>query len=255
MPIRKLLAAFALVAASAHASVIIVGTRVIYPGGARDVSVRLQNKGDRPALVQAWLDRGDPHSTPESESVPFSLSPTLARIDADRGQVLRLVHTGESLPGDRESVFWLNVLEVPPKPDLADSNVLQFALRTRIKVFYRPKGLPDRPAEAARSLQWRLVRNGNAWTLEARNASPYFVSVASLSLRAPAPADAALATAGGAMVEPRGTQRFDLANVGPGFSETTSAVLRYAFIDDYGAVIDQEALLGAIPAAAPTPKP
>jgi chaperone protein EcpD len=144
-PLRALLALLALVAFSAHASVIIVGTRVIYNGGSRDVSVRLLNRGERPALIQAWIDRGDAASTPDTVRVPFSLSPTLARIDPDRGQVLRLTYTGEPLPDDKESVFWLNMLEVPPKPaDASNANYLQFALRTRIKILFRPKQVTQR---------------------------------------------------------------------------------------------------------------
>ena len=245
--LRAFLVSILLAALSAHASVIIVGTRVIYPAGTRDGSVRLLNRGERPALIQAWLDRGDPKSTPDTVSVPFSLNPTLARIDPDRGQVLRLIYTGEPLPQDKESVFWLNVLEVPPKPSDADgTNLLQFALRTRIKVFYRPKGFKDSYAEAARSLQWQLLRNGDGWSVVARNTSPYFISFGSLSLRADAQAGDALATAQGGMVGPGETQRFEFANVRPGIALGGQVLLRYAAIDDYGALIENDTRL-AVP--------
>ena len=46
-------------ALTAHAGVIIYGTRVIFPAEQQEVVVRLENKGDRPALVQTWLDTGD----------------------------------------------------------------------------------------------------------------------------------------------------------------------------------------------------
>jgi chaperone protein EcpD len=248
--LRAFLLTLMLFAASAHGSVIIVGTRVIYPGGSRDVSVRLLNRGDRPALIQAWLDKGDAQSTPESVSVPFALSPSLARIDPERGQVLRLAYTGEPLAQDKESVFWLNVLEVPPKPsasEVTDANILQFALRTRIKVFYRPKGLKDHPADAARALQWRLVRSGDVWSVESRNASAYFVSVGALSLRTDAKAADALATASAGMVAPGETQNFEFANLRPTLTAGAHIVLRYTFIDDYGALVDQDADL-SVPA-------
>lgn len=228
----------------AHASVIIIGTRVIYPGGSRDVSVRLQNRGERPALIQAWLDRGDPKSTPDAVSVPFALSPSLARIDPDRGQVLRLTYTGEPLPQDKESVFWLNMLEVPPKPTAADgANILQFALRTRIKVFYRPHGLKDDPAVASKSLQWQLVRSGGAWAVEARNPSAYFISFASLSLRADARAADALSVSAGGMVGPGETQRFEFTQAAPGIGAGGQVLLRYTVINDYGGFDEGEATL------------
>lgn len=61
------------------------------------------------------------------------------------------------LPKDRESVFWFNVLEVPPKPDaatVANQSLLQLAFRTRIKLFYRPEALKGNPSEAPLALKW-----------------------------------------------------------------------------------------------------
>ncbi|WP_223346554.1 fimbria/pilus periplasmic chaperone, partial [Escherichia coli] len=40
---------------------------------------------------------------------------------------------------DRESLFYYNVREIPPKSGKA--NTLQIALQTRIKLFWRPKAL------------------------------------------------------------------------------------------------------------------
>jgi P pilus assembly chaperone PapD len=217
------------------------------------VSVRLLNRGDRPALVQVWLDKGDSQSTPDTVSVPFALSPTLARIDPERGQVLRLAYTGEPLPQDKESVFWLNVLEVPPKAlgaETNNANLLQFALRTRIKVFYRPKGLKDNSFDAARALQWRLVRNGDTWSIEGRNASPYFVSVTEFSLRPEPKAPDAIATADGGMIGPGETKSFALANVQKSLAASEQVVLRYTFIDDYGALVNEDAKL-PVPATSP----
>ena len=58
----------------------------------------------------------DVHSTPESVDAPFLITPPLFRMDAQKEQSLRIVYTHDQLPADRESLFWLNVLEVPPKP-------------------------------------------------------------------------------------------------------------------------------------------
>ncbi len=141
------MAVFALswLASSAHASVVINGTRVIYRAKDREVTIRLSNEGTAPALVQAWLDTGDPNTTPDESNVPFTLTPPLFRLDPKKGQSLRLIYTQEPLPQDKESLFWLNVLEVPPRADGGassnDRNLLQLAFRSRIKVFFRPAGL------------------------------------------------------------------------------------------------------------------
>ena len=90
-----------------------IGTRFIYPAGVSALTIRVGNVGTRPALVQAWLDRGDETADPSAVTVPFILSPPLLRMDPQETQALQLRHTGEPLPDDRESLFWVNLLEVP----------------------------------------------------------------------------------------------------------------------------------------------
>ena len=137
---------------SSIADIVISGTRVIYKSDQKSVNVRLENKGNNPLLVQSWLDTGDDNAEPGSITVPFTATPPVSRIDAKRGQTIKLMYTAStSLPKDRESVFWFNVLEVPPKPDaekVANQSLLQLAFRTRIKLFYRPDGLKGNPSEA-----------------------------------------------------------------------------------------------------------
>ncbi len=52
-------------APAAQAEIVIHGTRVIYPSDAREVTLQVSNNGSKPALVQAWIDEGDPKSTPD----------------------------------------------------------------------------------------------------------------------------------------------------------------------------------------------
>lgn len=143
--------------ASAIADIVISGTRVIYKSNEKSVNVRLENKGNNPLLVQSWLDTGDDSAEPGSITVPFTATPPVSRIDAKRGQTIKLMYTASSpLPKDRESVFWFNVLEVPPKPDadkVANQSLLQLAFRTRIKLFYRPEGLNGLPSDAPAALK------------------------------------------------------------------------------------------------------
>ena len=83
------------------------------------------------------------------------------------------------VPTDRESVYWLNVLDIPPKADAAaDANVLQLAYRTRIKVFVRPAELPGKPEDAPAQLSWKIAAapNGKGQALSVSNPTPYYVS-------------------------------------------------------------------------------
>lgn len=112
-----------LASAPVFADIIISGTRIIYIADKKDVNVRLENKGNRPLLIQNWLDTGDDNADPSQIKVPFTSTPPVSRIEPKRGQTVKVMFTGTTqLPADRESVFWFNVLEVPPKPKDAESD-------------------------------------------------------------------------------------------------------------------------------------
>jgi len=166
--------------------VVISGTRVVFPGKEKEVTVRLTNDGKQPALVQTWLDTGDQTASPDKIDAPFLVTPTIFRLEAGKGQMLRIIHIGEPLPADKESLFWLNVLEVPPKvkaTDDDDRNRIQFAFRTRIKLMYRPDGLPGRAEDAPKQLKWVMSTDAaHQSVLKATNPTRYVVNLGSVTL-------------------------------------------------------------------------
>ncbi len=113
------------VSAVVQGSVVIMGTRVVYPATQKSISIRLNNDNESPALVQSWLDDGDAAAPPESVHVPFIITPPIFRMDSKSGQTVRIVYTGESLPKDRESLFYLNVLDIPAKPGAKKTPITQ----------------------------------------------------------------------------------------------------------------------------------
>ncbi|HGY3714919.1 TPA: fimbria/pilus periplasmic chaperone [Citrobacter gillenii] len=126
----------------AHAGIVIYGTRIIYPAEKNEVLVQLMNQGERSSLVQSWIDDGDTTLPPEKINVPFLLTPPVAKVAANSGQQLKIKKVPNMLPDNKESLFYLNVLDIPPNnPDSAGKNVLKFAMQNRIKLFYRPKGI------------------------------------------------------------------------------------------------------------------
>lgn len=165
------------IAHSALADIVISGTRVIYPETAKDVTVNMENRGNKPLLVQAWLDDGRDTTNPQELKLPFIVTPPVSRVDPAKGQTVRITWLGQPMAKDRETLYWFNVLEVPPKTKDADSqNMLQLAFRTRIKMFFRPDGLKGDSSTAAAQLKWSQQANA----LVARNDSPYYVSVAKI---------------------------------------------------------------------------
>ncbi|MFC4763113.1 fimbrial biogenesis chaperone [Dyella koreensis] len=236
-----LLLATAMFVGSSQASVVIGGTRVVYPAQEREVTVRLTNQGKTPVLVQAWMDSGDDKSTPDTAKVPFTLTPPIHRLDAGKGQALRMVYTKEPLPTDKESLFWLNILEVPPKAQsTGEKNLLQFAFRTRIKVFFRPGGLPGNASETSDKLVWKLVsgKDGKSYALEVSNPTPYYVNFASVGIKV---GDRSIKEQGGGMVAPNENATFPIKELTalPG----GNARAQFTVINDYGALGEKEAPL------------
>ncbi|MEA5215023.1 fimbrial chaperone [Enterobacter cloacae] len=177
-----LLASVSVFALNASADIVISGTRIIYPESAKDVTVSMDNRGTRPLLVQTWLDDGRDSTNPQELKLPFIVTPPVSRVEPQKGQTVRITWLGQTLPKDKESLFWFNVLEVPPKAKESDNqSMLQLAFRTRIKLFFRPTGLKGEPTEAAKNLKWSQTRQGQKVVLSAKNDSPYYVSLASAS--------------------------------------------------------------------------
>ncbi|WP_421096113.1 fimbria/pilus periplasmic chaperone [Serratia fonticola] len=219
-------AAIALFSSSSSlASVVLSGTRVIYPSDAKEVSVKINNVGPSPVLLQSWIDNGDPNAKPAAIKVPFVLTPPMNRVEQGKGQTLRISYAGGSLPMDKESVFWLNVLEVPAKSEAKTSeNRLQMAFRTRIKLFYRPAGLQGNANDAYKTVTW----NTQGGKVQATNPTPFYVNFVNLSVNGK--------KLDNAMVAPRSSMVLNLA--GNGGSKISGSV-----VNDYGAVNPFDAVI------------
>lgn len=241
-PIRALVAAVAAFCAGmaipASANVIISATRVVFPANQGEVTVRLTNKNSTPTLVEAWMDDGDPHSTPDTAKVPFLITPPLFRMNPHKDQSLRIIGSPTGLPANRESLFWLNVLEIPPKPNSlqqADANYLQLAIRSRLKFFYRPANLPGDPLKAPDTLTWKEVRAGSGYALEVHNPSPYYLTITGADVGA---SGHAWQSTDLTMVAPFGTQRMTFPKLDAPLP--AGAAIHFRTINDYGAVNNHE---------------
>lgn len=151
------------------------GTRVIYEEGKREATMSVTNADTAvPYLVQSWVEN---YSATDKSQPPFIVTPPLFRLDPEQKNVLRINFTGATLPLDRESVFWLNVKSIAPsKQD--DANKLQVNIKSKFKIFYRPKNLTGDADEAWQRLTFQTLGT----SLVAHNPTPYFVSFFSLSV-------------------------------------------------------------------------
>ncbi|WP_211454720.1 fimbrial biogenesis chaperone [Collimonas antrihumi] len=244
LPLVCLLLAGYLTVLPAQAGVVVSGTRQIYPAQSREITVQVTNDDKKmPRLVQVWLDDGNEKQTAEQADVPFTITPPVFRLEAGKSQTLRLVYTKEPLPADKESVFWLNVLEIPPKVDSGEEiNQLRFGFRIRTKLFFRPQGLAGKPADAASRLSWSLLKTEHGSELEVRNPTPYHVSFQAVALALGEGMNARLNQSDQyEMVAPGGIQRY-LLNEKVG-ALPAGAHVQFSMINDFGAFLPMQAPL------------
>lgn len=163
------------IALPAHAAIVIYGTRIVYPAEKNEVMVQLMNQENRSSLVQSWIDDGDTSLPPEKIQVPFLLTPPVAKVAANSGQQLKIKKLPNMLPNNKESLFYLNVLDIPPNnPDSAGKNVLKFAMQNRIKLFYRPKGIS--PVNKHTFQKLSMKRSGGIYSI--KNDAANWITVA-----------------------------------------------------------------------------
>lgn len=207
----------------ASANVVITGTRVVYPAQKKEIGIELTNATSTPALVQAWIsDANDDASKP----TPFVLTPPIFRMDGDKKQTLRVIYTHEPLAQDRETLFYFNLLDIPPIPENSEGqNYLQFSLLSKLKFFYRPKNLKPSIDKAYQ----QLTAHQNTTGLTIVNPTPYYMTISKVALLAHKDDTAPLSeTTETPMIEPFG--KADITIDTP----ANATIAQVELINDYG---------------------
>ena len=173
---KKIFAALLLLASlDASAGIQVDQTRVIYNGNEKSAALSIHNDTDETWMVQTWLDTGDSSSTPTN--LPMQAIPPILKLAGNKDAILRFIYSGTGLPTDRETVYWINVQEIPPASK--QENVLQIAIRTRVKLFYRPTTLNTTLQKEVEALSWR--KEGNQ--LVVTNKGPLHITFGTLTLK------------------------------------------------------------------------
>lgn len=167
----------------AVAAVNVEGTRVIFNSGDTITSVNLINSGETPALVQLWFDEGDLFASPESVRIPVIALPPVFKLQPGELRDIRIQLVSlEQLPRDRESLYWLNIYQVPPNtisPGITKRVILP--LRLRLKVFIRPPTV-SRPQEVdGQRLHFRLKDNGRK-VIIINNPTPWYMTLSAFDI-------------------------------------------------------------------------
>lgn len=211
----SLLATLLIASTAVQAGVIVGGTRLIYDGGKKESSLSISNPDKVPYLIQTWVDT----TAGGAEKAPFMVTPPLFRLDGGQDNVLRVVRAGGNLPGDKESLYWMNIKAIPAGETLANQNTLQIAIKSRIKLIYRPQGLKGTPEEVTSQLKWQ--RSGN--NVQVTNPTPFYMNFMEITV-------AGKAVKNVTWVAPGSTTSYPLPAGANGGSVT------WKIISDYGAV-------------------
>lgn len=151
-------------------------TRVIFPSSAESVSLRANNTSANSVwLLRAWASDYKTNSI----KTPFFITPPLVRINPKESIQFRInkLNDSSSLPLDRESVFSINVMAIPPQADSLDENKshIQFSINNKIKLFYRPNSINN--LKSIDKIPELIQVKNYGSKIEIKNPTPYFVTL------------------------------------------------------------------------------
>lgn len=175
---RRLFQAFALLvlglSQSTHAAVGLDRTRVIFDDGKEATSVNITNNNTQlPYLAQGWIEDEDGKKI----TTPLIVLPPVQRLEPGKQSQVKVqaLPAAKMLPQDRETVFYFNLREIPPRSDKA--NTLQIALQTRIKLFYRPQAIAPSQQDLSNPWQEKLTLTREGEHYKVNNPTPYYVTL------------------------------------------------------------------------------
>lgn len=209
-------------ASTAQAAIGLDRTRVIFDGSKDAVSMNITNNNTQlPYLAQGWIEDEQGNKI----SSPLTVLPPVQRLEPGKQSQIKVqaLPAAKTLPQDRESVYYFNLREIPPRTDKA--NTLQIALQTRIKLFYRPASIIPSQQELSNPWQQKLTLTRVGDRYHVNNPTPYFVTLVDARSGKDAKTAAGFEPL---MVEPKGT-----LTLGP--SATVLGATPYlTYVNDYG---------------------
>ena len=157
---------------TAYSAVSMDRTRIIFNGGQKSISLNISNNNNQlPYLAQGWLENTDGQKIQS----PLVVLPPVQRLEPGKSSQVKIeaLPAINTLPQDRESLFYFNLREIPPKTNKPNS--LQIALQTRVKLFYRPKAII--PEQNSTPWQEKLTLDKQGERFVVKNPTPYYMAI------------------------------------------------------------------------------
>jgi len=167
--LKKIAVSLLLISTSAISGVEIGGTRLIYNGTGHQAAISVSNPDNTPYLIQSWVSKNE--NSDDGDSL-FVTTPPLFKLNPYAQNSVRVMLAGNAVPQDRESVYWLNIKSIPSSSAEA-KNELLIAVKSKMKLFYRPAGLKGDPSLAYQQLTFSTAGG----KLSVHNPTPYSVSL------------------------------------------------------------------------------
>ncbi|WP_394852792.1 fimbria/pilus periplasmic chaperone [Serratia marcescens] len=161
-----------ILAPMAQAAIALDRTRVIFDGSQKSVSLNVSNQNKQlPYLAQGWIEDEQGNKI----QGPLTVLPPVQRIEPGKPSQVKIqaLPAAKTLPQDRETVYYFNLREIPPKS--SKPNTLQIALQTRIKLFYRPAAIAIDTNAPPPQEQLTLSKQGDKYVVN--NPTPYYVTL------------------------------------------------------------------------------
>lgn len=155
------------------AGVSLNATRLVYVQGEKSISVHARNN-----TSENYLSRFTVTDAENKISPLFVISPPLIKILKGTRQEVRIYIKGNTLPEDRETVFYFHATMLPATDGSVKTNTLSIAYDNIIKLFYRPKNLKMTPEEAYSNLIIKPATGG----VTVVNNSPYYITFSRIVL-------------------------------------------------------------------------
>ncbi|MGR5187046.1 fimbrial chaperone [Photobacterium damselae] len=155
----------------AQAAFILNGTRYIYDEGQKNMSVEINNESKELYGGQVWI------TNKNTQEVSFVPLPSFFKVEGKKMQLVRIMNVNPNLPKTRESLFWLNVQEIPPVNKNV-KNAMVIAINTQVKLLYRPTSIQKGRMNAESKVEINK-RNGISFI---KNPTPYYFAITSLKI-------------------------------------------------------------------------
>ncbi|MFS7307672.1 fimbria/pilus periplasmic chaperone [Rahnella inusitata] len=158
-------------------------TRVVFSSGSISESLSLVNSEKEPVVVQVWTDNGDPTVNPDQVQTPIVINPPVFKMKPGEIRNIRmLLVSAGSLPQDRESLYWLNIYQIPPNTETQHKGEKRVVLplKIRMKVFVRPEKMGELEESDVRKLHFAVQQSTGGKTLVIKNPTPWHLTISSL---------------------------------------------------------------------------